>query len=286
MSTIIWLSFFSMLTFGAVQASAAPTCVELGGFSPMKQGCKKAQKVWSPKLDKNVSSNEASSYCSSLPQENKDYRPWKLPTRDEAKEIFSNYFYDAMGGTSDDLFWLESSNVSTFSPVYQQLVTVASDGQANVICVSEPMTGWEDVTTVGDGVTTSTCESSPEHGSFRDRVSNLEWQKKIGMNYPWEDAVHYCKALSYNGKTDWRLPTLNELRGAFDEKSPPPFFEKMKGYRDLWSSTHDPVVYWRNNDLSPNYWYYVWHVEFGKKNYWDHMPPGFTGHGAVICVRP
>jgi Protein of unknown function (DUF1566) len=45
-----------------------------------------------------------------------------------------------------------------------------------------------------------------------DSSSGLMWQNEPDCCYDWEDAKTHCDALSWGGYTDWRLPSLSELR--------------------------------------------------------------------------
>ncbi len=80
-----------------------------------------------------------------------------------------------------------------------------SDGDANV---------WKDVTTTGNGVTASNCSANLSHCSFKDKISGMEWHKADSTSRSVSTAITFCDSLSYNGKTDWRLPTQKELASA------------------------------------------------------------------------
>jgi hypothetical protein len=53
-----------------------------------------------------------------------------------------------------------------------------------------------------------------------DPDTNLMWTKKDNEgnnNLNRQQAVNYCQHLSYRGYTDWRLPTIDELKGIADQ---------------------------------------------------------------------
>jgi len=60
------------------------------------------------------------------------------------------------------------------------------------------------------------------NGTLSDTQTNLLWQKTSSSGQTWAAAGAYCDGLSLGGKTDWRLPTLAELRTLawFDRDTP------------------------------------------------------------------
>jgi hypothetical protein len=48
-------------------------------------------------------------------------------------------------------------------------------------------------------------------GSVADASTGLTWVKDAGGSYTQSGAVTYCSGLSFDGATNWRLPTLTEL---------------------------------------------------------------------------
>ena len=45
-----------------------------------------------------------------------------------------------------------------------------------------------------------------------DSLSGLMWQNDSDCCYDWEDAKDHCDDLTWGGYSDWRLPSLSELR--------------------------------------------------------------------------
>jgi hypothetical protein len=60
-------------------------------------------------------------------------------------------------------------------------------------------------------------------GAVRDTRTNLEWTSHdTGRDLPWHEAERYCATLAVAGRTGWRLPDLDELKGIYDEAATQP----------------------------------------------------------------
>ncbi|MFZ3045677.1 MAG: DUF1566 domain-containing protein [Desulfatirhabdiaceae bacterium] len=80
------------------------------------------------------------------------------------------------------------------------------------------------------------------NGTVTDTSTGLTWQQDVPEDVvTWEEALAYCESLDFGGESDWRLPTIKELRSLADysrvnpsiditffQNTPPSFF---------WSST-------------------------------------------------
>ena len=54
--------------------------------------------------------------------------------------------------------------------------------------------------------------------TWTDHTSGLMWaQQDYGRNLNWSAARDYCASLSLGGYSGWRLPTIDELAGIYDE---------------------------------------------------------------------
>lgn len=79
-------------------------------------------------------------------------------------------------------------------------------------------------------------------GTVADQTTGLIWHSSVSSeSMTWEAAERYCRNLQHAGQTDWRLPTVRELRSVSDDRMAQPslnpeFFSKA-GSVSCWSST-------------------------------------------------
>ena len=87
---------------------------------------------------------------------------------------------------------------------------------------------------------------SRSNGVVSDGTTNLEWQDNYSdnsnfiKNTGWQSAINYCESLTLDGKSDWRLPNLNELTSLIDDtKYNPSINEVFQNTNSsyYWSST-------------------------------------------------
>jgi len=82
-----------------------------------------------------------------------------------------------------------------------------------------------------------------EDGTVLDIKNNLLWQQSPPEGiYTWKEANEYCKSLTLAGYSDWRLPTIEELKTLINKKyvsTIDPIFKCESSYH--WSSSTQVV---------------------------------------------
>ena len=170
------------------------------------------------------------------------YNDWRIPTVEELGTIV-NYSIPSPGptidvgyfpSTSSSNYWT-STNARTAS--YAWCVSFGSGGDrdgynyfydksSSVFYVRAVRGGQSDHLAIGsfDSVDNGLSnDASADAGSYTDNgdgtvtdtSTGLRWQQ-AGSNKTWEQALAYCEGLDISGYTDWRLPTIKELRGLVD----------------------------------------------------------------------
>jgi hypothetical protein len=89
-----------------------------------------------------------------------------------------------------------------------------------------------------------------EDGTIFDTTTKLLWQQSPSdETFTWKEAERYCRYLTLAGHSDWRLPTIEELRLLINRKYQPtidPIFKCKSGW------------YWSSSTLvGPDYAWYV-----------------------------
>ena len=156
----------------------------------------------------------------------------------------------------------------------------SSDNQCGGIeATTDDANVWKDVTIAGTGG--ASCadnpSGSPENCSMKDKISGQEWHKADTTARDWTTALSFCDSLSYNGKTDWRLPSQKELMEAYNH-----------GLMSTANST--------NWITSANFQQYYWSASANSNaisNAWNvNLGYGYPNTNLksnayrVICVRP
>jgi hypothetical protein len=100
-------------------------------------------------------------------------------------------------------------------------------------------------------------------GTISDARTNLMWTRECGESaMPWNQAVQFCDAITTGGHSDWRLPTMKELRGLYEslgqlekgrDRRRPPF---------AWGEAHNHWSADRYLSYTTAYWTYFFHSGF------------------------
>lgn len=213
--------------------------------------------------------NDTKSFIDQLNSENfGGQRNWRLPT---IKELATLVNLGRVKPAIDPIFAATTHSTSETSSNYWSATTKAGDppyawlvnfyyGHINAeslkssgyyvraVCDVQPFLPVKRFVDNGDTVT--------------DTVNGLEWQKATmditengtadAMN--WKDALAAAENLTLAGKSDWRLPNINELRSLVDysQYSPAidPIFADTTKSSNYWSSTSDVYYTGRAGDVN------------------------------------
>ena len=126
--------------------------------------------------------------------------------------------------------------------------------------------GWQDVTT--GGCSAKSCR-------FKDTLSGLEWSALISEKSNWDEAMSLCVKLVHDGLSDWRLPSKDELLGAYEHGI-------GKAATEKWlTSAQMEYYFWSSSTYSTGA-YLAWIVlpAYGSTNYVTKLNAYY-----VSCVR-
>ncbi len=93
------------------------------------------------------------------------------------------------------------------------------------------------------------------NGTVTDSSTGLMWQQETGAYMNWQNALDYCENLSFAGYSDWRLPTIEELRTLVDKSNYNPSID-INYFEDTFSS------YYLSSSNDPFYIDHAWGVYF------------------------
>jgi len=222
-----------------------------------------------------LSYKNADNYCSNLSLG--ESINWRVPSIKELMSLvdyskrapsLDTTFINAAYGLDNVGYW--SSNVRGFG--WQMWVNFFSgkihwfETSPNIHyirCVNNSSSQWAE------------ANFSRSTTTVTDNNSMLEWQDNTtAAKLKWEDAINYCENLTLNGKSDWRLPNINELFSITEHSKGSPtinsiFKNTTEGF--YWSSTS------YSGDSS-----YAWVVsfEYGSNTYYSKQKSY-----SVRCVR-
>lgn len=130
-------------------------------------------------------------------------------------------------------------------------------------------------------------------GTVTDTTTALTWQRCAAgqggtecagsvATHSWREAEKYCRALSLGGHTDWRLPTMEELKSLMRPATEGSAIDVAvfpgAGGNFYWSSTPQVVEAFTHEPITR-----VWTVHLGVGRLV--LQPPATNAGATRCVR-
>jgi hypothetical protein len=233
---------------------------------------------------------EALAYCDSLDWGG--YTDWHLPDEFELDTIVdsgrSNPSIEitTFPEAGDDIFWCSSSSV--YSASYAWYIAFTS-GYSGANDWSNPINvrcGRSGTSTISSRFARST--TSANQPVVTDTVTTLVWQGcaagqtgdfcAVGTagTYTWTNALSYCENLSWGGYTDWRLPSIRELRYIVDNSRHSPAIDVV-----AFSNTLTTRYYWTSSSDSSGV-ARAWTVMFsaGHSYDWQKIEEHY-----VRCVR-
>ena len=107
--------------------------------------------------------------------------------------------------------------------------------------------------------------------------SNLEWQGARVGSGNWDYATSYCDDLELASKTDWRLPTRDELGSLIDLSQTPVIVSSL-------TATTLGQNY-RTSTVNASHSAHAWYVDFKWGNVDSNLKSYSSGFN-VRCVRP
>ena len=88
--------------------------------------------------------------------------------------------------------------------------------------------------------------TATDHVAVLDQASGLIWSVKTLDRMDWEKATKACADYRLLGESDWRLPTVKELRDLVDYERREPAIDTnlFPGTKSDWYWSSSPVVGW------------------------------------------
>ncbi len=131
-------------------------------------------------------------------------------------------------------------------------------------------------------------------GFWVDPSTGLMWAgKDNGRDLTWKSAVKYCRDLRLAGNSDWRLASLEELKGIYDKDANAPGLmgHSGKGAAATWHVKGDLFLtgnQWSSNQKSddrghPSGW--AWRFDFNEGRSFDGDEVTFYTNKRALCVR-
>jgi len=154
-------------------------------------------------------------------------------------------------------------------PIVPQIVPPAAD--AGLTCCSglDPRCDGTKLPS-GDGTSAGQFTAKAGDPIVTDTITGLVWQRDGagarpgcagGTTCTWDEAQTYCSGLSLGGATDWRLPSVKELRTIVDFTQDPVALDPI-----AFPHTSYSYVYWTANPSAESV-NNAWGILIGNGNY-------------------
>jgi hypothetical protein len=146
---------------------------------------------------------------------------WRLPTVKELGTIAKNqaYYGNPLIHTgyfpiSVTRFWSRTNFASDTTYVWG--ITVSSGFGSGVSRWLDKYRGWAAIRAVRGASIDDAGYTDNGDNTVTDISTGLMWLKDVGSEKYWKVALTACERLNLGGYTDWRLPTIKELRSLVD----------------------------------------------------------------------
>ncbi len=167
---------------------------------------------------------------------------WRLPTVDELMSIVDYETYNpainetAFPETNQSQYWSATTSAGDSGEAW--FISFSGGGGS---LMDKPSENY--VRCVRGFFARDSTFRNNGNGTVTDLATGLTWQRQDD-NLPkeWTMAVSYCQALSFGGKTDWRLPTIRELASIVDYRVNDPAIDS--GAFPGTKGGIDPTRYW------------------------------------------
>ena len=137
------------------------------------------------------------------------------------------------------------------------------------------------------------AQETQARGYWVDPSTGLMWSARDnGKDVTWGNALKYCRNLSLAGYSDWRLPSIDELQGIYDDSgftAPHPkdvvlvLAGKAKGGLLLTGARE-----WSSNRVLDDRGHrtgIAWQYDFPHGMRWRYDPLGYASSLRALCVR-
>ena len=178
------------------------------------------------------------------------YSDWSLPTVKELSSIVDSGVLSEQTSPKINSFWFPNTTHISTVPYWTSDPYIRLSNRYWMLDFSSGLTDnvyytrERHVYAVRSGQSYPSYLVDNEDGTITDPNTGLMWQKGTAPGtYTWEQALAYANNLTLAGRSDWRLPNINELHTLVDySRGEPAVFQPFAndtvvGSNIYWSST-------------------------------------------------